>query len=117
MPVTKSSDSKFIITDDPFFEGKIADYSKKIKAKVLTLNELDQIESDSNGRIAKVLFYISRYELESKHHEIHQFLKNHPTIMSNFIVRAPIDYTGYIALNIEEDLFLPMFLMMLPLSF
>ncbi|MCW7494521.1 GAF domain-containing protein [Leptospira sp. 2 VSF19] len=105
MPVTKSSDSQFIITDDPFFEGKIADYSKKIKAKVLTLAKLDQIESDSHGRIAKVLFYISRYELESKHKEIHQFLKDHPTIMSNFIVRAPIDYTGYIALDIEEDLF------------
>lgn len=105
MTVTKSSDSKFIITDDPFLEGKIADYSKKIKAKFLTLGALDQIESNSNGHIAKVLFYISRYELEAKHKEIHQFLKNNPTIMSNFIVRAPIDYTGYIALDIEEDLF------------
>ncbi|XDD48190.1 HD domain-containing phosphohydrolase [Leptospira sp. WS39.C2] len=105
MSVNQSSDSKYIITDDPFFEGKIADYSKKLKTKVLSLSELLTTDFDSQGKIIKVLFYISRYEVEKKHKEIHQFLKEHPTIMSNIIVRAPIDYTGYMALSIEEDLF------------
>nr|WP_039928929.1 HD family phosphohydrolase [Leptospira yanagawae] len=105
MSVNQSLDSKYIITDDPFFEGKIADYSKKLKTKVLTLAELLTTDFDSQGKIIKVLFYISRYELENKHEQIHQFLKEHPTVMSNIIVRAPIDYTGYMALSIEEDLF------------
>ncbi|TGM35027.1 GAF domain-containing protein [Leptospira biflexa] len=105
MSVSQSSDFKYIITDDPFFEGKIADYSKKLKTNVLSLSELLTTDFDSQGKIIKVLFYISRFELENKHKEIHQFLKVHPTIMSNIIVRAPIDYTGYMALSIEEDLF------------
>ncbi|GBF40850.1 HD-GYP domain-containing response regulator [Leptospira ellinghausenii] len=100
-----SSDSKYIITDDPFFEGKIADFSKKLKTKVLPLSDLPNTDFDSQGKIIKLLFYISRYEVENKHKEIHQFLKENPTIMSNIIVRAPIDYTGYMALSIEEELF------------
>jgi len=103
--VNPSSDSKYIITDDPFFEGKISDFSKKLKTKVLSLSDLPNTDFDSQGKIIKLLFYISRYELENKHKEIHQFLKENPTIMSNIIVRAPIDYTGYMALSIEEELF------------
>ncbi|MDF3821116.1 HD domain-containing phosphohydrolase [Leptospira sp. 96542] len=103
--MTKALDFKYIVTDDPFFEGKISDYSKKIKAKVLGLEELQSIATESQGKIAKVVFYLSHLELESKHKEIHNFLKHAPSVMSSFIVRAPIDYTGYMALAIEEDLF------------
>ncbi|TGN20530.1 HD domain-containing phosphohydrolase [Leptospira idonii] len=105
--MTKEStrEHKFIITDDLYFEGRISDYSKKIRAKVLSLSDLDKIEEDSQHNIAKVLFYISRGELESRHEEIHNFLKLHPSVMSSFIIKAPIDYTGFQALSIEEELF------------
>ncbi|BDA78220.1 HD family phosphohydrolase [Leptospira kobayashii] len=96
---------KYIITDDPYFEGRVSDHFKKIRAKVITLTELAKIEEESQQNIAKVLFYLSRYELEKNHASIHEFLKLHPSVMCSFIVRAPIDYTGFQALSIEEELF------------
>jgi HD-GYP domain-containing protein (c-di-GMP phosphodiesterase class II) len=96
---------KFVITDDPYFEGRIADYSKKINATILSLDSLETIDEQTSQSIAKVLFYVSRYELEKRHNEIHQFLKVHPSVMCAFLVRAPIEYTGYQSLSIEEELF------------
>ncbi|MDZ4724797.1 MAG: HD domain-containing phosphohydrolase [Leptospira sp.] len=100
-----SRTNKYIITDDPYFSGKVADYAKKINAKVLSVSEMETIDLESSQNIAKVLFYISRSELEKSHKEFHQYLKMHPSVMSAFLVRAPIDYTGFQALSIEEDLF------------
>ncbi|TGN11807.1 HD domain-containing phosphohydrolase [Leptospira ilyithenensis] len=96
---------KYIITDDPYFEGRVSDHFKKIRAKVITLTELVKIEEESQQNIAKVLFYLSHYELEKSHSSIHEFLKLHPSVMCSFIIRAPIDYTGFQALSIEEELF------------
>jgi len=103
--VTKAIDFKYIVSDDPFFEGKIADYSKKIKAQIVKFEEFPKVLEESQGQIAKLIFYISRHELEAKHQSIHDTLKLNPTLMCSFIVRAPIDYTGYMSLFIEEELF------------
>ncbi|WP_411823159.1 HD domain-containing phosphohydrolase [Leptospira sp. 'Mane'] len=96
---------KYIITDDPYFEGRVSDHFKKIRANVLTLSELEKTVEESQQNIAKVLFYLSRHELEKNHSSIHEFLKLHPSVMCSFIIRAPIDYTGFQALAIEEELF------------
>ncbi|TGL56622.1 GAF domain-containing protein [Leptospira ognonensis] len=96
---------RYIITDDPYFEGRVVDYAKKISATILPVSELDKVDLESSQSIAKVLFYISRYELEKSHSAFHQYLKMHPSVMCAFLIRAPIDYTGFQALSIEEELF------------
>jgi len=105
--VTKDSSRthKYIITDDPYFEGRVVDYAKKISAQILSVDDLEKIDVESSQSIAKVLFYISRQDLEKSHSAYHHYLKMHPSVMCAFLVRAPIDYTGFQTLTIEEELF------------
>ncbi|GBF48632.1 HD-GYP domain-containing response regulator [Leptospira ryugenii] len=81
------------------------DYLPKINANIISLADFFSLDLESSQTISKVLFYLSRYELEKSHIEIHQYLKTHSLVMSSFLIRAPIEYTGFQSLSIEEDLF------------
>ncbi|MCE9500324.1 MAG: GAF domain-containing protein, partial [Leptospira sp.] len=76
-----------------------------MQADIYSLDRLRDVCSANPDQIVQIIFYITAASLESRHQEIHETLKHHPSVISRFIVVAPLDYDPIGKTKIEKDLF------------